>query len=121
MTLYTNGQSVKTIKLGGLARVRFINGDIVTDDLVGELAVLNEKLEVLETFDRQKSLVSSLTGNENYIAYGDWTGTVSYYNRNGGFFPKVSEIIKGAPQADFFFELRIFLDSFWFKMVTCKV
>ena len=93
MTLYTNGQPIKAIKLGGwIPLVRFINGEIVTDALGGKLAVLNEKLEVLKTFHRSEYSGRSLAGNENYIAHGDWNGTVTYFSRTGGFFPKVSEI-----------------------------
>ena len=38
LTLYTNGQFVKAIKLGGgYPLVKLINGEIVTDDLKGVL------------------------------------------------------------------------------------
>ena len=95
LTLYTNGQSVKTIKGGGwLPLVRSINGEIVTDNLDGKLAVLNEKLEVLKTFSGPQYTVFSLAGNDKYIAYGDSSGTVNYYNRTGGFEPMVSEVFK---------------------------
>ena len=94
LTLYTNGTSVKTTKLGGWQPlVRFINGEIVTDDFGGKLAVLNEKLEVLKTFRGSEAIVRSLAGNDEYIAYGDNNGKVNYYSRTGGFEPKVGEII----------------------------
>ena len=96
LTLYTNGQSVKTIELGGWQPlVRFINGEIVISDFYGKLAIFNKSLDVLKTFQRSITTfnynVRSLGGNNNYIAYGDSNGTVDYYSRTGGFEPKVSK------------------------------
>ena len=99
LTLYTNGTSVKTTKLGGWQPlVRFINGEIVTDDFGGKLTVLNEKLEVLKTFRGSETIVRSLAGNDEYIAYGDNNGKVNYYSRTGGFEPKVSEVLTSQTQ-----------------------
>lgn len=71
--------------------VRFINGEIVSAARNGKLTVLNEELEVLKTFryETERSILT-LTGNEKYIAYGDYNGTVRYYNRIDDTAPRVS-------------------------------
>ena len=80
LTLYTNGQSVKTVELGGwLPLVRFINGEIVISYLNGKLAILNKSFDVLKTFRGANNTVRSLAGDNKYIAYGDYNGTVDYY------------------------------------------
>ena len=95
LRLYKNGQFVKAIKFGGYRPlVKLINDEIVTDDLNGELAILNENLDVLKTFGVTKTaLTGSLAGNDKFIALADLRGTVGYYSRYGSYEAKVSKII----------------------------
>ena len=97
LTFLKNGKSYETIKLQGYyPLVRLINGEIVTVARYGKLTVLNKKLQVLKTFDGTESDVRALVGNDKFIAYGDWNGTVRYYSRNGSMTPKVSKTWKTA-------------------------
>ena len=87
MSLYTNGQSVKTIEYEGwMPLARLINGEIVTVGEYGKLTVFSDKLESLkkyyEYFETSYS-IRSLAGNDKFIAYGDYHGVVLYYNRGG--------------------------------------
>ena len=92
LTIFKNGEALKTIKLPGeRLLVIFINGEIVTAARYGKLTVLNERLEVLKTFKGTESIVFTLTGNSKYIAFGDYSGMVRYYSRGGSIFPKVSD------------------------------
>ena len=91
LTLFENDEALKTINLSGEGSlVRLINGEIVTAAQFGKVTVLNEKLRILKTFHGSERFLSSLTGNRNYIAFGDYNGTVRYYDRVGSFFPRVS-------------------------------
>ena len=91
LTLFENGEALKTVKLPGeRPLVRFINGEIVTAAENGKLTVLDRKLEILRTFDGTKATVRTLTCNSNFIVVGDYDGVVRYYNRTGGKFPRVS-------------------------------
>ena len=92
--LYTNGQSVKTIKYEGWwSLARLINGEIVTLGVMGKLTVMNEKLEELKKYYKQVTdyRIRSLAGNEIFIAHGNYNGVVVYYNRDGSGQIKVSE------------------------------
>ena len=91
LTLLKNGKALKTVKLPGIGPlVRNINGEIVTASQHGKLTVLNEELQVLKTFHGSDSVISSLTGNSEYISVGDFSGAVLYYDRVGSIFPRVS-------------------------------
>ena len=91
LTIFKNGESLKTIKLPGeRPLVRFINGEIVTAASYGKLTVLNKKLEVLKLFRGTEGRVFTLTGNSKYIAFGDYNGVVRYYDRGASIFPRVS-------------------------------
>ena len=91
MTLFNNAEAYKTVKLQGeWPLVRFISGEIVIASQHGKLTVLNTKLEILKTFHGSERTISSLTGNSEYIAFGDSNGTVRYYDRVGSIFPRVS-------------------------------
>ena len=93
LTILKNGKSSDTIKLQGyFPLVRLINGEIVTAARWGKLTILNEKLQVLKSFDGTENSIRTLARNEKYIAYGDWSGAVRYYSRNGGMAPKVSRV-----------------------------
>ena len=93
LTLFKNGEALKTVKLKGeWPLVRLINAEIVTAAQHGKLTILNGKLQVLRTFHGSKrSTISSLTGNSKYISHGDYNGTVLYYERVGSIFPRVSD------------------------------
>ena len=91
LTLFKNDEALKTVKLHEeWPLVRFINGEIVIASQHGKLTILNEELQILKTFHGSKSTILSLTGNSEYIALGDWNGTVRYYDRVGSIFPRVS-------------------------------
>ena len=93
LTLFKNGEALKTVKLNEWPLVRLINAEIVTAAQHGKLTILNEKLQVLKTFHGSNSTnctISSLTGNSEYISFGDFNGTVRYYDRVGSIFPRVS-------------------------------
>ena len=91
LTLFKNGGALKTVKLRGKEPlVRYINGEIVTAARYGKLTILNEDLQVLKTFHGSDSTISSLTGNSEYISFGDYNGTIRYFDRVGSIFPKVS-------------------------------
>ena len=95
LTLFKNGEALKTVKLQGeWPLVRFINGEIVTAAQNGKLTVLNEELEVLKTFRGTDKGILNLTGNSEYISFGDYNGTVRYYDRVGSIFPRVSGFIR---------------------------
>ena len=96
LTLFKNGGALKTVKLRGKEPlVRYINGEIVTAARYGKLTILNEDLQVLKTFHHgSESYISSLTGNSEHIVLGDHNGTVRYYDRVGGIFPRVRGFIK---------------------------
>ena len=84
--LFLNGEAVKTIDLEGtLPLVKFINGlyhqRIVTVAKGGKLTVLNRNLDIIKSFSGTDSFVSALTGNVKFIAHGDSSGAVRYYNR----------------------------------------
>ena len=53
----------------------------------GELRILNENLDIKKQFTAgtvtQNSCPQSLTGNEEYLASGNYDGVVRYYRRNG--------------------------------------
>ena len=92
LTLFKNDEALKTVKLAGeKPLVKYINGEIVTARKYGKLTVLNEELEVLKTFRGTDRAVRTLTGNNKYIAFGDWGKTVRYYDRVDSIFPKVSD------------------------------
>ena len=84
MSLYTNGQSVKTIEYEGwMPLARLINGEIVTVGEYGKLTVFSDKLESLNKYFETSYSIRSLAGNDKFIAYGDYHGVVVYYNRGG--------------------------------------
>ena len=84
LTLFKNGDALKTVKLPGeRPLVRFINGEIVTAAQYGDLTILNEELQILETFQGSHSFLTSLTGNNEYISFGHRNGAVRYYTRVG--------------------------------------
>ena len=95
LTLFKNGEAVKTVKLlGGARLVRYINGEIICAADHGKLTILNRKLETLKTFKTHKGKTGSirtLTGNSKYIVSGNIDGVVRYYNRTGDGFPRVSD------------------------------
>ena len=65
LTILKNGKSSDTLKLQGyFPLVRFINGEIVTAARWGKLTVLNEKLQVLKSFDGTESSIRTLAGIE---------------------------------------------------------
>ena len=96
LKLYTNGQSVQSLKYNAwLPLARFINGEIVTVGRLGKLTVLNEKLVWKKYFKfyGTDSTVLSLAGNDKFIAYSDNDGVVLYY-KNGDSEHRVSETSK---------------------------
>ena len=95
MTLFENGEAVKTIKLEGTnPLVRFINGEIVTVGENAKLTILNTNLETVAAFNGTKSTVYTLTGNREFIAFGDDGGVVRYYNRHANFELKVRKVLR---------------------------
>ena len=93
LTLFKNNEAFKTVKLPGeRPLVRFINGEIVTAAEHGKLTVLNEKLQILKTFDGTSSFIRTLAGSNKFIALGDRSGAVRYYDRVGIIFPRVSRL-----------------------------
>ena len=75
--------------------IRCVNEEIITVAKNGKLTVLDQDLEILDSFDDPGSFtlaadIQSLAGNEAYIAFGDSGGVVRYYNRTGDKIPKVS-------------------------------
>ena len=75
--------------------IRFVNEEIITAAKNGKLTVLDQNLEILNSFDDHGSFpmvadIQSLAGNRVYIAFGDEGGVVRYYSRTGGTTPKVS-------------------------------
>ena len=102
LTLFKNGDALKTVKLPGeRPLVRFINGEIISAAKNGKLTVLNKELEVLKIFHGTRSTIRTLARNNKYIAFGDDSGDVRFYSRTGGVIPKVS---------DFFSTLKTFTD-----------
>ena len=65
--------------------VQFINGEIVMASSNGKLRILNENLNIKKLFTAGKvtrnSVPMSLTGNEKYLASGNYGGVVRYYRR----------------------------------------
>ena len=104
LTLFKNGEAVKTVILPGGARlVRYINEEIICAADHGKLTIFNRKFETLKTFKTHKGQTGSiriLTGNNKYIVSGNIDGVVRYYNRTGGGVPRVS---------DFFAYSKLFL------------
>ena len=98
LTLFKNGEAVKTVKLQGKRPlVRFINDEIVTAAENGKLTILNRKFETLKNFVTHEGgtgSVRTLTGNKKYIISGNMNGVVRYYNRYGGGFPRVSSFFE---------------------------
>ena len=95
LTLFKNGEASKAVKLPGeRPLVRYINGEIISAAENGNLTVLNPKLEILKTFNGTRATVLTLTGNHEYIVFGDYGGAVRYYNRTGGNFPTVSACLR---------------------------
>ena len=91
LTLFKNNEAFKTVKLPGeRPLVRFFNGEIVTAAEHGKLTVMNEKLQILKTFDGTRNMIRTLSGSNKFIALGDYNGTVQYYDRVGSVFPRVS-------------------------------
>ena len=97
LTLFKNGKSLKTIQLEGkFPLVRFVNGDIISAARDGKLTILNKQLKVLKTIDGPAkyngtwdSDIRTLAGNDKFIAFGDYDGSVRYYNRADGVVSKV--------------------------------
>ena len=95
LTLFKNGEPLKSIQLQGLKPlVRFVNGEIVSAGRHGKLTVLNKELDILKTFHGTQSDVRTMTGNDKYIAMGDYDGAVRYYDRAGAVTPKVSKFFQ---------------------------
>ena len=93
LTLFENDKILKTIFLQGYYPiVRVINGDVVSATRNGKLTVLNNNLEVLRVLDDTHRGVVSLAGNDKFISFGDWNGTVHYYNRENDFARTVSVV-----------------------------
>ena len=81
--------------MGVLRLVRFISGEIVTVGRHGKLTLLNTELEVLRTIGGQiEDAVRSLVGNSKYIAFGELSGAVRFYNRTSGKGLNVSDTFK---------------------------
>ena len=91
LTLFKNGEAVKTVKLPGGARlVRYINGEIISAAENGKLTILNRELETLKTLKTHigpTGSIRTLTANNKYIVSGNINGVVRYYNRNGDGLP----------------------------------
>ena len=72
LILYKNDEAFKTVKLKGEdPLVRLINDEIVSVSRYGKLTVLSKKLEVLKTFHATNRGMYTLTGNSQFIAFGD--------------------------------------------------
>ena len=91
LTLFKNGESIKTVKLpGDTFLVRYINGELISATEHGKLTVLNQNFEVLKSFvthEGPTGSIRTLTGNDKYIVSGNMNGVVRYYNRAGGKLP----------------------------------
>ena len=91
LTIIKNGEPLKRVQLQGIfPLVRFINGEIITAARYGKLTVLNKKLDFLKTFPGTERGLYTLTANKKFIAMGDYSGTVRYYDRAGSTIPRVS-------------------------------
>ena len=69
--------------------VKFINGEIVVAAMNRNLTVFDVNLEILKQFDGTDDEPVSMSGNETFIAVGDTTGVVRYYERDGDEKPQV--------------------------------
>ena len=84
MVLFDGEVVVKAVKLAGVRPiVRFVNGEIITAAEGGKLTVLNQELQVVESFYETKLGDIRMAGNQYYIASADTTGVVRFYNRGG--------------------------------------
>ena len=65
--------------------VKFINDQVIVATADGNLTILNEKLILKQILPNRKKLrfsaINSLSGSENFIASGDYLGTIRFYNR----------------------------------------
>ena len=73
--------------------VGYINGEIVVATQNGKLTILNENLDIKKEFTAgaitKLDNPQSLSGNETFIAFGNFAGVVRYYKRNGDKNPTV--------------------------------
>ena len=76
--------------------VAYVNGEVAVVTRRGTLSILDENLEQREFFDsgtyHPDRLCQSMSGNEKFIAAGNFNGLVTYWRRTGDKKPQVSII-----------------------------
>ena len=101
--MFVDGELKKTKKFDGkVPLVGYINGEIVVATKNGKLTILNENLDIKKEFTAgaitKLDDPQSLSGNETFIAFGNFDGVVRYYKRNGDKNPTVITSIPSAKQ-----------------------
>ena len=91
--LFIDGEQKKIKKVGSARLVDFINDEVVVATRSGKLTILNENLDINKEFTAgavtDNSDPRSLSGNQTFIAVGNYAGVVRFYERIGEQIPMV--------------------------------
>ena len=90
VTLFIGDKLIKTKKLSGRSTlVDYVNGQVVAALQNGQVTILNDDLEIIKEISRIGGRPEMISGNDNYVAISDDSGSVLYFRPDSTSKPKV--------------------------------
>ena len=91
ITIWNNEKAIESFRVKGTRSfVKTISNMIIVSPKDGNLELMGEKMSSFKSFNSDNIDPRSVSGNEVYLAYGDYNGTVVFYDIRDSKVRKVS-------------------------------